>query len=77
MHTHTSFHRLTISFGSECHISEWEKKDPHPRYEFGANFKLSNQDLESGAIIITAEDKEGEWKIEVLLFLCSIEEEFL
>eukprot|EP00095_Tigriopus_kingsejongensis_P010977 maker-scaffold270_size230592-snap-gene-1.23 protein:Tk10977 transcript:maker-scaffold270_size230592-snap-gene-1.23-mRNA-1 annotation:"GJ23366" len=51
--------RLIFNYEEKTMKSSWEKNDPHPRYETGANFPLRYQDIEeNGAVSITIMTKD-------------------
>ncbi len=56
--------RLTISLGSESAVSDVVKRDPDPRFEFGAFFKLNAQhfaEAEEAGVVAQVHDEKGEF----------------
>ena len=48
-----------VSVGSKTVKSDWEKRDPHPRYDFGSNFNVAMGEMEGKEVHVQVIEKGG------------------
>ena len=49
-----------ITFGEVMKRSDWRKREVHPEFGFGANFRLTNENLESSPSEVTSTSESSD-----------------